>query len=85
MVDRGLCHKDRVAISYQVDEIMKFNDESFESLKRVVAKNNPIFRKESCHMPQVGLIGTGDTTSVEDNNLVAQLSAALSTSSKKMF
>ena len=33
MADRGMCNHDRAAISAQVDEIMKFNDESL-SLSR---------------------------------------------------
>jgi hypothetical protein len=87
MVERGLCNRERTAVSNQVDEIMKYNDDSFESLKRVVAKHAPNMRKEAWHMPQVGMIGSGevDVTSSNDDNLVAQLSAALSKSSKKMF
>lgn len=87
MVDRGLCHNDRNAVSSQVDEIMKVNDDSFDTLKRVVAKHNPVLRKEAGHMPQVGMIGSGEfaPASNNDDNLVAQLSAALSKTSKKMF
>jgi hypothetical protein len=87
MVDRGLCHNDSDAVASQVDEIMKFNDDSFDSLKRVVAKHTPTLRKEAGHMPQVGMIGSGEYTpsNVNEDNLVAQLSAALSNTSKKMF
>lgn len=87
MVDRGLCHNDRTAISSQVDEIMKFNDDSFDSLKRVVAKHTPTLRKEAWHMPQVGMIGSGEfaPASNTEDNLVAQLSAALSKTPKGSF
>ncbi len=87
MVDRGLCHNDRQAVSFQVDEIMKFNDDSFDSLKRVVAKHTPVLRKEAGHIPQVGMIGSGEfaPASSNDENLVAQLSAALSKTSKGSF
>jgi len=87
MVDRGLCHNDRQAVSSQVDEIMKFNDDSFDSLKRVVAKHTPVLRKEAGHIPQVGMIGSGEfaPASSNDDNLVAQLSAALSKTSKGSF
>jgi len=87
MVDRGLCHNDRQAVSSQVDEIMKFNDESFESLKRVVAKHTPVLRKEAGHIPQVGMIGSGEfaPANPDSENLVAQLSAALSKTSKGSF
>ena len=36
MVDRGLCASERSNVSAQVEEIMKFNDDSFESLKKQV-------------------------------------------------
>jgi hypothetical protein len=88
MVDRGLCHHDRNAVSAQVDEIMKFNDESFDSLKRVVARH-PVtnLRKEGGRMPQVGMIGSGDlsTTPQSDGDMFAQLSAAFSKTSKRSF
>lgn len=87
MVDRGLCHNDRNSVSAQVDEIMKFNDESFDSLKRVVAKNASLLRKEAGHMPQVGMIGSNENNSTitSEENLVAQLESALSKTTKKMF
>ncbi len=87
MVDRGLCHNDRGSVSSQVDEIMKFNDESFDSLKRVVARHAPIMRKEAGRMPQVGVIGSGDvnSTNVEGENLLDQLNAAFSKTTKKLF
>jgi len=89
MVDRGLCYHDRNAVSAQVDEIMKFNDDSFDSLKRVVARH-PVtnLRKEGGRMPQVGMIGSGDssTTSPQtDGDMFSQLSAAFSKTSKRSF
>lgn len=42
----------------QVDEIMKWNDEGFDSMKRVVAKQ--AMRKQASALPQVGMLGTGD-------------------------
>jgi hypothetical protein len=87
MVDRGLCSHDRNAVSAQVDEIMKFNDDSFESLKRVVARH-PVtnLRKEGGRIPQVGVIGSGEitaTASAEDD--WSALSAAFAKTSKRMF
>jgi hypothetical protein len=61
MVRRGLLTDDRTSVSAQVDEIMKWNDEAFESMKRVVAKHAPLsIKKEASGVPQVGLIGSGD-------------------------
>jgi hypothetical protein len=89
MVDRGLCAAERSAVSSQVDEIMKFNDDSFDSLKRVVARHAPVLRKEAGRMPQVGMIGSGEvspaTQSGSEDNLFNQLSAAFSKTSKRAF
>jgi hypothetical protein len=88
MVDRGLCHADRTAVSDQVDEIMKFDDSNFESLKRVVARH-PVtnLRKEGGRLPQVGVIGSGDlgTASQPEGDMFSQLSAAFSKTSKRSF
>ena len=62
MVDRGLCRHDRATISDQVDQIMKFNDDAFESLKKVVARHEPgSLRKAAGSMPQVGLRVDGES------------------------
>jgi hypothetical protein len=79
MVDRGLCRHDRVTISDQVDQIMKFNDEAFESLKKVVARHEPgALRKEAGRLPQVGLRVDGETTVVPEDEYV-QLSTMFGT------
>jgi hypothetical protein len=89
MVDRGLCSYDRNSISAQVDEIMTFNDASFDSLKRVVARHNVVLglRKEaSGRMPQVGIFGSSEVTSTEsEGSLLDELSKALATSNKRSF
>jgi hypothetical protein len=83
MAERGICNADRGAISLQVDEIMKFDDPSFESLKRVVARH-PVtgLRKEAGRLPLVGL---GDdevravTGSATEEDAYAQLSSMFGT------
>jgi hypothetical protein len=86
MVDRGLCHHDRNAVSAQVDEIMKFNDDSFDSLKRVVARH-PVtnLRKEGGRLPQVGMIGSGEVNTTAQSDDWSQLSAAFAKTSKRLF
>jgi len=78
MVDRGLCRHDRATISDQVDQVMKFNDDAFESLKKVVARHEPgSLRKSAGSMPQVGLRVDGEFSpaqAVEDDSYT-QLSA----------
>ena len=84
MVDRGLCVNDSYAVSAQVDEIMKFNDESFQSLKRVVAKHAPTLQKEDGRMPQVGMIGSGEVNTAQSDDW-SQLSAAFAKTSKRLL
>lgn len=88
MIDRGLCAPDKAAISLQVEEIMKFNDDGFDTLKRVVARHEPLTVKKAGRMPQVGLFGADESSSSssgEPENLFSQLSVAFSGSGKRMF
>ena len=55
MVERGMCRGDKLAISAQVDELMKFSDDNFDSLKRVIARREPVLSKTASRVPQVGL------------------------------
>jgi hypothetical protein len=81
MADRGLCHHERNAISAQVDEIMKFNNDSFDSLKRVVARHAPVMSKQAGRIPQVGFIDDGSTpaTAAVQEDAYAQLSSMFGT------
>lgn len=56
MVSRGLCNGTKEAIETQVGEVMKFNDDAFESLKNVIAMQEPRMQKSAGRMPQVGLL-----------------------------
>lgn len=55
MVRRGLLAEDNSAITAQVNEIMKWNDEAFDSMKRVIAKHAPLSLSKKA-MPQVGIM-----------------------------
>jgi hypothetical protein len=61
MVRRSLVADDRAAITAHVEDMMNWNDDGFEAMKRVVNKH-PL-RKSASFLPQVGLIGSGDTVS----------------------
>jgi len=78
MVDRGLCSRDASVLSSQVDEIMKYNDDAFDSLKRVVARHAPLsIKKEASRVPQVGLLGNDEpTASAEPDDLFSSLNRA---------
>ena len=87
MLDRGLVARDRGALSSQVEEVMKWNDESFESVKRLVAKHSATsMTKQAGRIPQVGVFGaesalpTGGSEDFE-----SQLAAAFSKSGKRFF
>jgi len=60
MVRRGLVADERSAITAHVEDMMSWNDEGFEAMKRVVTKH-PL--RKSASFPQVGMIGSGDTVS----------------------
>lgn len=88
MVDRELIGRDRSSVTSQVDQVMKWNDESFESVRRVVANQKPSLRKEaSGRMPQVGILGLNDNSSAksEESDFASQLAAAFSKSSNRAF
>jgi hypothetical protein len=86
MAERGMCPSDRDSVSLQVEEIMKFNDESFNSLKRVVGRHAPTVRKEAGRMPQVGIFGSSEAVgSAQEANLVDELSAALNSTPRRNF
>ena len=76
MVRRGLLTDDRTSIGAQVDEIMRWNDEAFDSYRRIVARHAPLSMKKEASMPQVGLIGTGDNKPAVD--FQSELDAAFS-------
>lgn len=60
MADRDLIGRDPSSLNVQVNEILSWANENFDSIKRLIART-PISKKASA-MPQVGMIGTGDIT-----------------------
>lgn len=87
MVDRGLLDHNRSAISKQVDDFMQFNDASFESYKKVVARHSPTMDKRASRMPVVGQYDTPEllNKSAETEDLASQFAAAFSKTSKRTF
>lgn len=80
MAAKGLCESNQKSIEAQVDSIMKFNDDSFESLKNIVAATQV---KKASKMPAVGYGEENYPTKEED--LVKQLSRVLSSTKRTMF
>lgn len=74
MVRRGILAEDRLAVNAQVEEIMKWNDEAFESMKRVVAKHTPASLRKEASIPLVGV--TGDMTSAPSLDFQSELDLA---------
>lgn len=69
MVRRGLVADERSAITAHVEDMMSWNDEGFEAMKRVVNKH-PL--QKSASFPQVGMIGTGEPVSQAQPELSLQ-------------
>ena len=82
MVARGLCGSDPQVVSAQVDEIMKYNDDAFDSLKKVVARHAVVaLKKEAARIPNVGQLGSGEqfsSESAESDDLSDGLNRAFS-------
>jgi hypothetical protein len=85
MVKAGLVAGNRQAVSAQVDEIMKFNDESFESMNRVVARHAPTLTKSASKLPMVGMLDSTPTQEVEREDLRSQLASVFSSNTRRMF
>ncbi len=77
MARRGLITNERAAIARQVEESMTWNNEGFESYKRVIAKMPVGSVKTAGLVPQVGIRETGDSYTGGDD-LQAELDLAFS-------
>jgi hypothetical protein len=84
MVSKGLCGSDRKSIGEKVAELVKVNDDGFETVKNVVASYKPVV-KTAMRIPSVGHVDSLGGEKVENEDLTSQLSAALSSVSKRMF
>jgi len=76
MAERGMIGADHSAINEQVNEIMNWSDDNFDSLKRLIARQ-PVQKKAS--MPQVGILGASEvivpTPAAETSDLRSALNA----------
>jgi hypothetical protein len=77
MARTGLITNERTSIARQVDESMKWNDEAFDSFKRVIAKRSGHV-KTAGFVPQVGIIGSSEVSSVGSDDLQSELDRAFS-------
>lgn len=58
MAERNMIGSDHSAINEQVNEIMNWGDDNFDSLKRLIARQ-PVQKRASA-MPQVGMLGMSE-------------------------
>lgn len=58
MAEKDMIGKDASSINTQVNEILAWNDENFESLKKIVARQSVV--KKASALPQVGMLGVPD-------------------------
>lgn len=81
MVRRGLLEDDRASIAAQVDQIMLWNDEGFESMKRVIAKHPQKSLQKKASVPAMGYSSDSElvsTASDESVDLRSELETAFS-------
>jgi hypothetical protein len=57
---------------------MQWNDEAFESMKRVVAKHSLKSINKKASVPQVGMIGTGEVHAPAEFDFQSELDKAFS-------
>jgi len=82
MADRGLISRSSSDIKSQVEEIMNFNDASFESLKKVVARHPVQGMTKQASIPSVGMLGSDEVimpSADESTGLQSELERAFST------
>ncbi len=78
MADVGLITNNREAIKGEVESIVKWTDEAFDSMKRVIAHHKPSLKKEASL--EVGIAFDSNVTSgaKADNSLLGELTEAFS-------
>lgn len=84
MAEKEMIGKDASSVNTQVNEMLAWNDESFESLKKIVARQT-VVKKAS--IPQVGMLGVPDmiipAPEAESSDLRTKLDACFASSSWK--
>lgn len=85
MVSRELLPNDNQAVTAQVNEIMKWNDEGFTSMKKVIAKHPVSSLKKEGSFPVVGLMDSANYAPKADEDFTELLSKALSGAGRRMF
>jgi hypothetical protein len=78
MARSGFISDTPAAVTRQVEEAMGWNDEAFDSFKRVVARRGPQVVKTAGVIPQVGINGGGEMVSTASDDLLAELDEAFS-------
>ncbi|MCZ2224525.1 MAG: hypothetical protein LC122_12950 [Chitinophagales bacterium] len=87
MAAKQLIADSKTAISEKVDEIMKFNDDNFMTLKRIVADYKPVtnVKTASFKVPSVGFTDSNENYTPQSDDLTTQLTFALSNPSRRLF
>lgn len=81
MAEKEMIGKDASSINTQVNEMMVWNDESFDSLKKIVSRQGVV--KKASALPQVGMLGVPDlhipAPEAEPTDLRTKLEACFAT------
>ena len=78
MVRRGLVEDERSAIAGQVEQIMTWNDEGFDSMKRVIAKHAVKSLNKVASIPAVGYTSDDSYSTTTELDLQSALEGAFS-------
>jgi len=82
MASKGMISSDRHAITAQVNDILNYNDESFNSLKKLVSRVNV---KTAGVVPQVGGFADEDSFQSVGGSLSDELNQIFATSKSRLF
>ena len=79
MVRNGLCNDERAAVTAMVDDIMQWNDASFDSMKRMIAKHAVSPLRKQASIPQIGIVNQEMfSKEASELDLVSELDRAFS-------
>lgn len=86
MIEKELLPNNKEAREAHVNEVLTWNDQGFESMKKVIARQTTSVQKAAGRMPQVGLYGSEESSGSNQKSDRELLIEAFATSKKsRMF
>lgn len=85
MAEKDMIGKDASSVNTQVNDMLAWNDESFDSLKKIVARQSVV--KKASALPQIGMLGIPDVSfpvpEAEPTDLRSKLESCFATGTWK--